>query len=148
MISISSQGPSVGPSRPVSHHENKLFKRGEMPASDRSKGELVNKRADVFILWPPGHPVHHRPREGRRDGGAFQRRWHRVACNARQIRESVRSHRTRCPFDQIIIHARAWEALGNLIQGIITGEVIHSMIVQIMGCSVVALICTNSLVFF
>lgn len=36
-ISISTQGPSVGPSRPVSHHKNKQFEGREASASDHSK---------------------------------------------------------------------------------------------------------------
>ena len=62
VITISTQGPSVGPSRPVSHHKNKQFERGEASASDHSKGGWVNSvRSCLFLA--PGYFVYEQLRE-------------------------------------------------------------------------------------
>lgn len=49
VISISTQGPSVGPSGPVSHHKNKQFERGEIAASDHLRGRMSKQCAQVFF---------------------------------------------------------------------------------------------------
>ena len=50
VISISTQGPSAGPSRPVSHHKNKHFERGEVSASACAKGGGVNCVQECLFL--------------------------------------------------------------------------------------------------
>lgn len=62
VISISTQGPSVGPSRPVSHHKNKHFERRETPASNHSKGGWVNN-VQKCLFGAKGHSWYYQPGE-------------------------------------------------------------------------------------